>query len=73
MPSAQPGDLAFLLSLVRDPRQLADELRGKERSWLKRRKELHERNAAAWRDLPDEEADNGHIAYCIIAEVSSMA
>lgn len=72
VPSAQLGDLAFLLSLVQDPRQLAGELRGKERSWLRRRKELHQRSAAAWRDLPDEEADNGHIAFCIIADVSSM-
>lgn len=67
VPAAQLGDLAFLLALVPDPRELAEQLRGKERTWLRRRKELLERTAKSWRALPAEEADNGHIAYRILA------
>jgi hypothetical protein len=66
VPEAQLGDLAFLLTLVPDPRILSDQLRGKERSWLRRRRELLERTARPWRGLPDENADNGHITFCIL-------
>jgi hypothetical protein len=67
VPDAQREDLAFLLTLISDPRALATQLRGKERSWLRRRKNLLERGAQPWWRLPDEEADNGHIAFRIIA------
>jgi len=65
VPDAQLSDLAFLLSLVEDPRALAGELRGKERTWLRRRRELHQRNARVWHDLLEDDADNAHISYCI--------
>jgi hypothetical protein len=67
LPDAQRGDLAFLLSLVGDPRALAAELRGKERSWLRRRAELLERGHPAWKTLGDEEAANGYSALRILA------
>lgn len=67
VPDAQREDLAFLLTLVSDPREAVAELRGKERSWLRRRKELLERTGKPWRRLPDDDADNGHIALRIIS------
>ena len=67
VPDSQREDLAFLLTLVADPRELAAELRGKERSWLRRRKELLDRTGKPWRRLAEEDADNGHIAFQIIA------
>lgn len=67
LPDAQRGDLAFLLSLVEDPRALATELRGKERSWLRRRAELLERDHPAWRALTVEDAANGYLALRILA------
>jgi len=66
VPESQLGDLAFLLTLVSDPRALLSVFRGKERSWLRRRHELVDRNAAPWRGLPGEDADNGHIAFRIL-------
>jgi hypothetical protein len=66
LPEAQLSDLAFLLGLIEDPRQLATQFQGKERGWLRRRKELLEREHPAWRDLPQEEADGGHIAFRIM-------
>jgi hypothetical protein len=69
VPESQLSDLAFLLGLVEDPRQLANKFQGKERSWLRRRKELLDRNHRAWWDLPDEDADNGQIAFRIMAGV----
>ena len=66
-PEAQLGDVAFLLTLVEDPRVLLKQLRGKERSWLRRRRELLDRAAACWRPLPPEDADNGHLAFRILA------
>ena len=66
VPEAQLSDLAFLLGLAEDPRQLATRFLGKERSWLRRRKELLDRGHSAWRDLPQEEADGGHIAFRIM-------
>jgi len=67
VPESQLSDLAFLLGLVEDPRQLASQFQGKERTWLRRREELMDRYQRAWRNLPDEDADNGHIAFRIMA------
>jgi hypothetical protein len=69
VPDAQREDLAFLLTLVADPRELVAQLRGKERSWLRRRKELLDRAGKPWRRLPEEDADNGHIAFRIISDL----
>ncbi len=66
VPESQLSDLAFLLGLVEDPRQLAKGFRGKERSWLRRHRELMDRNHRAWRGLADQDADNGHIAFRIM-------
>lgn len=66
LPDAQRGDLAFLLSLVEDPRQLSAELRGRERSWLRRRAELLDRGHPAWKTLASEVAANGYAALRIL-------
>jgi hypothetical protein len=60
------GKVTVKRLLISDPRALATQLRGKERSWLRRRKDLLERAAQPWWRLPDEDADNGHIALRII-------
>ncbi len=69
VPRAQLSDLAFLLGLVEDPRALAGQLRGRERSWLRRRTDLLDRSHPAWESLPDREAEDGHIALKILAGV----
>jgi hypothetical protein len=66
VPAAQLSDLAFLLALVEDPRELAGRFEGKERSWLRRRTELLDRAHPAWRPLPEGEANDGHIALKIM-------
>lgn len=66
LPEAQLSDLVFLLSLVEDPRSLVGQLRGKERSWLRRRKELLERQSTAWGTIPELDADDAHIALRIL-------
>lgn len=66
VPESQLLDLSFLCSLVEDPRQLLSRFRGKEQSWLRRRKELLNRDHWAWRALSDEDGDNGHIAFRIL-------
>jgi hypothetical protein len=68
-PEAQLGDVAFLLTLVEDPRALSTRLRGRERSWLRRRRELLDRAAACWRPLPPDDAENGHFAFRLLAGV----
>ena len=68
VPEAQLADLAFLLSLVPDPRQLAQQVHRTERSWLRRRQELHNDNHPAWRRLTREDAENGMLALRILAE-----
>ncbi len=67
VPEAQLADLAFLLTLVDDPRELVAQLRGKERTWLRRRTELMDRRCRAWRSLTEGDADDGHIALRILA------
>jgi hypothetical protein len=67
VPAAQLGDLAFLFTLVLDPRELATQLRGRERSWLRRRRELLDRSATCWGPLPPDDADNGHLAFRLLA------
>jgi len=66
LPEAQLSDLAFLLSLVEDPRQLAGQLKGRERSWLRRRGELLDRTCPAWRSIPERDADDAHIALRVL-------
>ena len=65
VPESQLVDLAFLLGLVRDPRALAADLARGERGWLKRRKDLLDRNHSAWRGVAN--ADDAHRALRLLA------
>ncbi|MBW1808879.1 MAG: hypothetical protein JRJ19_01980 [Deltaproteobacteria bacterium] len=67
LPESQLIDLVFLFALIDDPRQLIGQFQGREQSWLRRRKELLDREHRAWRYLSVEDADNGHIAFRIMA------
>jgi hypothetical protein len=51
----QREELCFLLSLVSDPTALARDLRGRQRSWLRRREELLDAGHPAWSRLPNAE------------------
>jgi len=61
-PDNQRSDLAVLLSLVLDPTGLIPQLQGQERSWLRRRRELDDVGAAAWRGLRPDEVQRGLVA-----------
>ena len=54
-PDKHRRDLGLLLSLVRDPGDLARELAPAERGWLRRRRELLDPEHAAYRGNPDRE------------------
>jgi hypothetical protein len=64
-PENQRRDLVFLLSLVADPRVMAAMLDTKERAILRRRSDLLDRNAPAWRSIDN--ADNAYLALRILA------
>lgn len=64
LPDAQREDLAFLLSLVPDPFEMAKEMSGKEAKWLGRRVDLLARGAPAWRAVDN--ADDGRLALGIL-------
>lgn len=68
VPNSQRLDLAFLLSLVDNPRTLAADLTPNERRWLRRRTDLLNPEAAAWRSLGPEAAV-AHLALRILAGV----
>jgi hypothetical protein len=53
VPAAQRVDLAFLLTLVENPRSMRDNLRRSERRWLRDRPELLDPQHAAWRRVDD--------------------
>lgn len=55
VPGSQREELCFLLSLVNDPTALARDLRGRQRSWLRRREELLDAGHPAWSGLPSAE------------------
>lgn len=59
VPENQRGDLALLLSLVLDPDELRQQLKGRERQWIGRRRELDDPDAAAWRGLARDAAQRG--------------
>lgn len=67
VPDQQRRDLAFLLSLVQDPRALLPEIRPTERRWLRKRKDLLGRGSWAWHTIED--ADAGYAALRILAGV----
>jgi predicted nucleotidyltransferase len=64
VPNAQREDLAFLLSLVTDPYEMSGELSRSERGWLRRRSELLDPAASAWRAIDN--ADDGRLALEIL-------
>lgn len=66
VPDQQRRDLAFLLSLVPDPRVLLREIKPTERRWLRRRKDLLDRGSSTWNALDD--ADTAHTALRILAD-----
>ena len=68
VPEAQLEDLVFLLSLVEDPRTLAENVTSSERKWLRKRVELKSRGHISWRLLDEEDADNGRIALHILSK-----
>lgn len=70
MPDHQRQDLAFLLSLVDDPRALAKDLKGGERGWLRRRSEMLVRNHRAWRAADDPEL--AYLALRILADLPAL-
>ena len=59
VPENQRGDLALLLSLVVDPLTWSGRLRGEERRWIRRRREMDDPHAPAWRALRPDEAARG--------------
>lgn len=59
VPDNQRSDLAVLLSLVVDPDPLVAQLRGQERQWIGRRRELDDPGATAWRGLRPDDAARG--------------
>lgn len=62
VPEDQRSDLALLLSLVTDPDALREQQRGDEAGWLRRRREMDDPEAAAWRGLYPEEVQRGLVA-----------
>ena len=64
LPDAQREDLAFLLSLVDDPFQMAEDLSHSERQWLSRQADLLDTEARAWRTTNN--ADDGRAALEIL-------
>ena len=66
-PDAQRSDLALLFSLVGDPDLLVAELRGSERSWIARRREMDDLAAACWLGLTPQQAQSGLAALRAIA------
>lgn len=64
-PENQRRDLVFLLSLVGDPRAIAAMLDTKERAILRRRSDLLDRDAPAWRSIDN--ADDAYLALRILA------
>jgi hypothetical protein len=65
VPEAQRIDLAFLLTLVTNPRSLRSELSASERRWLRERPELLDPTHPAWRAV--EEADVGQRALRVLS------
>ncbi len=69
VPGSQLSDLAFLCSLVPDPRALIPEFAGRERSWLKRRKELQDREHPAWHGLGEAHIDDAYLTFKILSGI----
>lgn len=66
VPDAQREDLAFLLSLVSDPYAMSGDLTSTERKWLRRRRELLDSSATAWRSVDN--ADDGRLVLEVLLD-----
>lgn len=66
-PQAQLQDLAFLLTLVDDPVELASQLTRKDRTRIRSRSELSDGSDAVWRTLSQEQADRARAALRILS------
>lgn len=64
VPESQRRELCFLLSLVADPVATAHDLRGKQRSWLRRREELLDPSHPAWIGIQN--AEDARIALRVL-------
>jgi hypothetical protein len=67
VPESQRIDLALLLSLVDDAEVLATELRGQERSWLRKRSEMDAADAVCWRSLSTDARQRGLHALRVLS------
>lgn len=67
VPENQRSDLALLMSLVRDPDALVQQLDGHERSWIARRSEMDDPDAPCWRGLTPDHGQAGLAALRILA------
>lgn len=66
-PDAQRQDVAFLLSLIRDPQPLIDDLSSKERTWLRRHRYFGDPGSPCWLGL--EASEEGSLAFRRLADV----
>ena len=69
VPDSQRQDLALLLSLVEEPDEIAKQLRGGERAWLRRRREMNDPDLACWLGMTPEHAQRGVSALRILADL----
>jgi hypothetical protein len=69
VPEAQRLDLAFLLSLVDNPRSVRASLSSSERRWLRERTELRDPGHPAWRSIDEPEV--GQRALSVLSAADS--
>lgn len=69
-PEVQRQDLALLCCMVKDPRELAQQLTATERGWLKRQADILLASDTYWSELPNN--DNGRLAFEILAEAKQL-
>ena len=66
VPNNQRQDLAFLCSLIGDPRALTEQLAGSQRAWLRQRAELLDPTADAWLTLGSH-AEDAYRAFRLLS------
>jgi hypothetical protein len=71
VPEAQRSDVAFLLSLVEDPDELAKQCSRAERGWLRKHPYFGDPNDACWNGII--EAEDGAIVYRRLAAAPSSS
>lgn len=65
-PENQRQDLAFLLSLVKDPRAMAAQMDKRERAILRSRSDLLDRSALGWQVVDN--PDDAYLAFRVLAD-----